>query len=424
MRALVWITLLGAILMYSSCKEDTDEIAPSVSITEPQDGQTVTMPDTIIVSARVEDDKQIEFINFGLVDINLNSIGQRISVGNISNPKEFSSTLEIIDLDIEDGTHYLEVFASDGTNDEREFIEMNIIAIPREYQGIVFLESISNDQTIKFIDTGGQVIDLTSSIEGDAIFSISSRLNSLRVFNSDANSLTSIQINSGLIQWEVLSVLQGLENAIDIQNDPFSRSTRILTDDSRIINYDKFGMIAGQVEFNSEWIPITMLVEESEIWLASFTPSGYRVSKLFKSTGFELDHFTLPDRPILLQRLNNDELIVIDEEGGVRILNSSVGGQFGISVVDSGDINSLLVNDGVAYFISSTSLYRYVTGAIQASIIHTGTEITGLTYDSVNQRLIIADSGSLEFYILNPLQNVGNVNIGGEIISPMTLFNK
>lgn len=422
MKSILNFLILSLLLSSHACKEDRDEISPSIIITEPSDGLLIEMPDTIAVTARVEDNEKLDFVNFGLVDQNLNSVGQRISVGDLSNPETFSLTLEVTDLDIENGTHFLEVFASDGNNDEREFVEVEVIAVPKIFLGIVYTDNDNPGLRVLYED-GSQEALYTASVTS-LDFSMSSRLNSVTFYDRDLNRLRSKAIELNDLIWEVPDLLNGSESLVEIRNDKYSRSSRILTDGNRVMNFNKSGTRSGDIMLNPEWEPITFYIDEADLWVASETPSGFRVSKLFKSTGFELDHFVLPERPTRLARLNEEEIIVLDELGDLYILDSFNGGQFNIPTEDTGEIVDLVVTDGTAYFATESSLYKYSSGGFQAPIVYSSSGINGMGFDDVNQRLIIAEGGSLQFFLLNPIQNVGTIAVGADIGGLQALFNK
>ena len=407
-----------------SCKDDKDEVPPSISISSPIENTLVEMPDTLIVSARVEDDKKLEFINFGVVNENLTSVGERVSVGSISNPEEFSLSLEVSDLDIESGVHFLEVFASDGENDSREFVELNVIAIPKIYEGCAYIDELPGGNSVFFLTTDGELFSFASSNSGNLHFSVDGRLDAISVFDAGQNNLIRYSLESSLELWSVSEVIDSNDDVVAMFNDPFSRSTRLLTDEPSVISYNKEGLNVGDIDLDSEWSPFLLLSEESSYWIVSETPSGYRVSEIFKSSGFETEFFIIPDRPQQIDRLNEQELILITEQGDIRILNTFQGGQFEVPVAVSEEILDIQVIGGEAYFNSATQLFRYVPSSFQAPAIYSGSGISSLTYDEIGQRLILAEDGVLKFFFLNPLQNIGNISAGSSLTQIEAVFNK
>ncbi len=416
------LILLIPCLLLIACKKDSDDEAPTVTITAPLDGLTIIMPDTIAVAATAQDNEQLEILNFGLVDENLNWVGERIFISDPSNPSSFNIALPVTDLDIASGTHFVEVLAGDGTNDEREFVEVNVIAIPRTYLGTAFKYPLGGAMVVGFQDVSGELTDLAS--DGDIFYAGDGRNGAAYVYYTGLNLLVSEDIDSGEMIWGSSEAVQAGESVVDMIYDPMVRRIYLLTDEPQIYAYSYLGSSFGNFEVDADYEVISFMESGEDIWLLSNSTTGHRLSRIFKSSGLEIEHFTLPYEPLRMAMFSPQDIVLVDTEGEVHLLDTQTGSQFGIPSAAGGDVNALVAVNGRAYFSSGQGVYRFDPSSAQVPQVHASNSITGMTYDEVGQRMIIADGSELRFYEPTLWQFLGSISAPQGASDLQALFNK
>jgi outer membrane protein assembly factor BamB len=408
--------------MLACKKESSDEQPPVVTITAPMEGLSIFMPDTIAVAASAEDNEQLDILNFGLVDENLNWVGERIYVSNPSNPASFNLALPVTDLDIASGTHYLEVLAGDGENDKRSFVEVNVIGIPRVFLGVTYHYEQGSTSSVAFQNTSSTAIEIASDEE--LFYAADGRQSSVYVFSESDRALRAYDLQTGEVKWSVSDAVPSGETVVELIYDPITRKVFILSDAPRIFSFGHQGAVFGSFEINSNYDVKALIADADDLWLLSSSSSGERLSRLFKSSGFEIENYSLNYTAVRMASITEDELILIDDEGDVHIVEVLSDDQYMIPVAGNGLVHSILTVAGTAYFASESSVFRYTAGGSQVPAVHSGTAISGMTYDEVGQRMILAEGGELRFYDLNTWQQVGTLPAEDAASDLHALFNK
>ncbi len=422
MRLLLIIGLSLSIL--SSCKKDEDTEAPVIQVTSPEEGFVIYMPDTIAVSATVRDNNELEFIRFGLIDADLNPVGERVNVSVTSNPLSFSLTLDVIDLDITSGLHYLEVSASDGTNDSREFVEVNVFEIPKVFQGVTYLAEGTSGDDIGVTKVDGEQITFFQPAGSGVQYCQSGRDGEVFIASNFDKTLKGYSIITGELSWETMSIASVLDNVLDCKYDQGSRRIVTLNSGPEVRTYSADGHAIGTVSLPNELDVIDIAVDGSYYYISSETSSGFRLSRVFKSSGFEVDSYSLSYEPIMFSLFGDEFLLLIDSNSDIHIVNTLNNDQFDISAANTSGFHSLVVEGDIAFLATGDEIYRVDNTMLQATSIYSSNGITGISYDDVEQRLIVSENGELKFFNPNPWQSLGSLPCPVGASSLEAVFNK
>lgn len=131
MRDQQWALLLGCLLLFcAACRKDKDSTAPNVRIFQPAAGSTVNIPDTITIGVHVEDDGIVEQLTVFLADANEVPVGPSVQMTIQSSNADVNVDLAITNERLATGQYTVIARASDGENDGRAFLDLNVQAAP------------------------------------------------------------------------------------------------------------------------------------------------------------------------------------------------------------------------------------------------------------------------------------------------------
>jgi len=196
-----WIVIL-LLLCCAGCRKDNDDSAPIVRILSPAAGSSYSIPDTIRVSVSVSDDRTLESLVIEVVDVN----GISISVPVVANLYERNSTVDrdlVIDRERTlSGTYTIVARASDGTNDGRAFLDIQVNETPLRLRSIFLAPAFSTASTaIQQVDSTGSVSDWTTvqDLNGIAVDSYSQHL---MVAGSQLHPFQALPTAAGSYPWQ------------------------------------------------------------------------------------------------------------------------------------------------------------------------------------------------------------------------------
>lgn len=417
------LILLLLTLLTAACKDDRDEVAPEVSISQPAEGLTIVMPDTIAVAATAEDNVQLELLSYGLVDADFAWVGERVYVSDPGNPESFNQTLSLTDLDIETGPHYVEVLASDGENDRRAYRAVNVIGIPRYYLGTSYVHAEGGSWWAGWTDASGTRLDHVSDGQGICA-AASGRQNALYCYKESVNVLEAYRLNDGLLMWSDGEVIPVDETVVDCVYDPELERIYLLSDEPRMFKYSKEGVAQGSWEIDADYDVGAFVLDGEYMYLLSMASAGHRLSQIYKSSGFEVEHRSLPEEPQQLAVVDDELVVVVEADGDLRVVDFDSGDQYSVPVSGAGEVQGMLSDEGRAYWATESAVYRYEADDNSVLEIYTGSGITGLSYDTVGQRLVVAEQGTLVFVDAGTGQVMGSLPAGTGASDLQALFNK
>lgn len=194
------------LIIISGCKKaDEDQNSPAIQCHFPLPNQQFTVGDTVWVSATVNDDENIESIKVSLYDSNKNcEMIQSVVFRENGKEKQISCELVLDNADMENGTYYLGITASDGVNDKSYYVPLSVNGLPRSLWGIIYVcTSTSNLVEVRKIDTLMQD-SLLVSFSGDYSSSeLSSKYRKLFVAGAQTGNLQAIDLPNKTISWSV-----------------------------------------------------------------------------------------------------------------------------------------------------------------------------------------------------------------------------
>lgn len=155
MRGVVLIVnLLFFVFLFPFCKDKEDAQPPVITFLEPGEHFIVTLPDTIMVVAKINDDKNITVVEVSVV----NDLGIPVATGGFYYPETpyfmVTSYLALTDKAIPGGNYSIKVTASDYYNITNAYRTIILNEIPKALQAYVAITaSLPFESRITKMDT-------------------------------------------------------------------------------------------------------------------------------------------------------------------------------------------------------------------------------------------------------------------------------
>jgi hypothetical protein len=421
MKRGLYILMVMLQLTWSGCKEDKDTSPPVLEVLAPGGGEEFQVPISLTVSFNVSDDRGVEFVRIELLDENQQSVENSLTISDPAS--SFSVAYLIESLDIETGLHYLNVVASDGENDSRFSVAINLFEIPKVLKGVAYVaesgggysarwKGVDNSERI-YHQANGPIEVLTSGRE-DAMY----------VYEQDSRTVFAYELDSEELKW---SSSLGLSEPFRVTHalyDPLRKRLAYLTDEPAIREMSRFGMTLGVHPISVNYSPYDFTSDDDHYWLSVGGSLGNRLVEIFKSTGFEVDQISLPFEARHIGFINENLLLAIDELEDVKRINVFTGNITPFPSAGALPTLDLLPLDGFGVFHSETSVYLFANGNSNAPEIYSGAQIGGLSYDEVGGTLIIAEGSSLQYFYPIPWQYLGEQSLAAPASDIRAVFNK
>jgi hypothetical protein len=157
-------------LVLSSCKEEKDEVLPTISIIEPGNNTLFSVLDTVRIRAQINDNENIVQVLLQLEELGSGrKVGQTLSFS----PNNVSYALDafyiIEDSLLNSGDYYFRIQAYDGENTTSEFASIRLRGIPQRALSYYLLLDRTNDRAIYEVDLNGQSNLITEAGQSNQI---------------------------------------------------------------------------------------------------------------------------------------------------------------------------------------------------------------------------------------------------------------
>lgn len=196
------LALLMAVLA-PACKKDADGTPPVVEILSIGAGSPITVPQDVMVTVRVSDDRSVEGLTVQL----LNAVGQAIAPVVSHAIGSASATVEVAvavhDERIPTGTFTLLARATDGANDGRAFADVAVTAAPLRFRGLYALGSGGASTPVYRLDSL-MTLSTLFVLPHDAANGALDTYESLLFVGGRVNGpVSAVDLNTGTTRWQI-----------------------------------------------------------------------------------------------------------------------------------------------------------------------------------------------------------------------------
>lgn len=391
-------TLLG----FAACKDKTDKEPPRVTIQKPYENQTFQTLDTIWVEASITDNEQLEWVVIQLLDAQYKTLSISKTVNASGSSYHLATEFFIDGPELESGTYYIAVRASDGENIGSAYVAVGISAIPREVEGH-FAVTHENGQTgiwqrgtgdgayelihTQYDDFGGAALNYRKNILG-----VASRTDGPAVFY-DTNEWESVLIIPG--------VAGGLPYFTGMRYNPGTGRTFLWKYDGDIMVFDDYVQQVNTFDVPDGYTPVDVFDLGDRHYVVDEQIAGPNYTlKTYSQAGLLLSSLNVNGRCKMVSRKSNDELYLwIDGVDGaeLKILNQYsllLGSPYSRPGTDLYDVAEM--SDGVFALLTSDGLlvYEYSSGntiVVSMSLNAPGT----IAYDDIAGQFHVVQNNSI-----------------------------
>jgi len=169
MNRLTYCLLLMSLIFFG-CKEEKDQVLPTVSVIQPGENSIFQVLDTIRVRASISDNENIEQVSLQLEEL---SSGRKVGKTKAFYPNSSSFELDdfyiVEDSLLRSGDYYFRVQAFDGENQNSAFSTIRLQGISRKKLGFYLLLDNGSEEVVYEVDERNQSSFLLSAGQCDEI---------------------------------------------------------------------------------------------------------------------------------------------------------------------------------------------------------------------------------------------------------------
>lgn len=395
-----WIVVIG-MMVFASCAKK-DETPPVIIISNPGENAVFDIYDTVHVQFSVSDETELVSASIKIVNTDFIPVTASISVTVSGNQQSGSGSIVIDDKQLPSADYFVLVSASDGTNDQLEYVAIRINEIPKARRAIYFADAngsgMSNIMLVDslfqamqlFVFPGQDVLKVTVNSDRDQLSLIGHFSTGIKTY--------SLQNHSLLWQDETFSLAQTPR-----YNDLFIYGNSVYTSlyDRELRAYNSSGSLTMNLNM-ADHRPQTIyadanyvLVEKQLIGTENHVLDAYHAA-----TRAYLWRLELPMDLVSICRLQSDQVLLFGNDGGqAKVLQYDIGdnGYWEPRQLPAGKVLAAAKMDGLTFAIAHGSgLYAYTYSPNYLNQILPGSVFQTVVFDEDNGVLIAAEGNMLK----------------------------
>lgn len=414
-----WVYFILLTFIFA-CSEDKDDNPPQIIIESPSENRSAQIGESFLVEGSVQDDEGIESVRISLINTNTKVPveGSKTFRPNAKN-YELSYLFKLSNPQMESGSYYFEVMASDKDNEASAFRSVFVNQVPRVLKGILLATKNSGSTHLK-------VLEINQS-NARNMLSLSVPIKSA-VLNNLYQQLWIIPKGSNDIQLVDLSEetsTQSISAPQTPQNDAFAHAQQsgnllYVADYSGLINaYNP--SLSDSYTYNSpgQTYVETFDVFQDRIFIAEQGTgiSGSLLRSIWKGSGGVIES----------ANLNRDILKIIVLEEDVALLFSNQSGSTQVeefffsngSLVSMTNISNELIFDAIQLssnnfiFASRQAVYRFDYQSKNTITLMSG-NVKSIHFEESRNEFLVAHDNYVSIYSASSFQQINSYQISNE----------
>ncbi len=425
--ALLLVFLAVGIL---ACKKDKDETAPRVRIIAPVAGTSINVPDTFTVRVEVSDDHIVEAVTIELLDADGITVASAGSISVNASSGTFARDIQLTDERLRSGSYTLAARASDGENDGRGFLGINVLEAPLRLRSIFLAPPFSTGPvSIMRIDSLGELSTWATSQDFNGI-AVDSYGQHLIVAGSRFAPLQALPTAASANLWQVNAPANDQEEQFTaVTVDPKDSRVYFATRDGFIRGYTGAGIqqFIAQCLEGHRCEAIVVLDGEVATWQRAVVGGASQIVS-YSVAGTVLHQFLLEHERVALFHRTGTSLVHFANEAGsglIENMNVSVGGTPEVRNFPGETIRAVVRLDANTYVIAlDDRLVRYTYSTDLVSQISAGISADALAYESATGALYVAEGSTLHSLDASTGMVINTVSTGSPIGHILPLLNR
>jgi hypothetical protein len=432
LKLLTWISVLALAFLFG-CKKDEDAVKPVITLSTPTHLTTYSALDVVLFVGSVSDETDLATVTLEVVDADFVRVVAPHSFSPRENSLDFSQGIALDDIHLESGTYYAMVTASDGTNEARKWVEINIYEVGLATKGFFIVSEPSpNDIDIHYLDSEGTLSQFQSLSSYDYGGStVSSYHQQFSIAGAYQGDLVSYHVTTGGLLWSAAigntSGQSWFSNLTHSEND--LRTYVAVEEEGRIKAYDQVGGVRMNAATLTNYKPGLSIVLGDRLLLEELPLSSgvAMMTVYFKASGVVDYHQSLGLDVVKMFERNSDEVYIFGNDGGdseMTIFDVENNSLFSPHPMPTGNIRDAAQVGADFYVIAhetEVKTYTYSSNSLLTFI--PGVDADKLAYDQVNQQVLVVTGNTISWYNLS-----GNLMSTYVHSSPITdlhvLYNK
>lgn len=419
---------LTVLISTTGCKKG-DEQPPSVEITYPTGNPTYDVLDTIEVAAQVQDNEGIVSVSFSLTNSTNSTVasGTFSSVDGVSSD-QFVGSIPVKDIHLPSGTYYINVVASDGENEGRDFKEIQLNEVPLERKAVlVFSRSATSNLQVDTLGANNEIATATNFSSDFTFGAANSHDQTIMVTGEEFDGISVLNFPN----FELISQSPSLNDSSepfyhDLFYSTLDNDFYVTSRDNRIRSYSGSGQQQLIIQTQNNYRPYQIAANEDHIFVEEIQVgnNNRRLSIYNRSSGTFFQSAPTQHEIVDLEPVNSDRTLVAanDEDGNGRVIfyvfdgnyfdevNSTLPDGAIRDICKVNESNFLIAHDNGIFRYSTTNnnIYNLSPGIAAEHLAFDQT--TGLIFASENNELHAIDyqTGSTQgsFSVTNPIEGI------------------
>ncbi|MCB0769202.1 MAG: hypothetical protein KDC00_02210 [Flavobacteriales bacterium] len=425
----IWLAAM-VVLSVAACRKEEDRTPPSIEVLAPASGALFMVPDTIQVTVRLGDERELESVVFQLVDGNGITVGRSVTVPLSGTSTTVSGDLVLSDERLLSGTYVILVRANDGSNDSRAFRDVQVLEAPLRLRSVYLTPPFTAETaTIRRIDSLGQLSDwaTVADLNGAAVDGYSQHV---MLAGSRAAPFSALPTAPWSVPWEFLPPGNDQpEQFTGLTVDPLDGHTYFATRDGFIRGFTGDGAqrFTAQTLMGYRCYAITVLGDRVATWQRAIAQPDQRVVS-YTLAGTVLDILPVDqDLVAMFQRTSTSALLFANQDGQGKIVELfiSQGGSPILRTFPEGAILATTRMDANTFFLALPDrIVRYRSDDHSVTTVVSSVTGTALAYEPATGTLMIARGGDLLMVDPNNGTIVNTISNGTDIGSVLPLRNR
>ncbi len=427
MKNFLWLFSFFLISILISCKDDSDNQVPTISITGPQENTEFPVLSQVVVEAQISDNEIVERVQVSLIsDQTKNRVLPvvDIQVGQKEYPLDIA--FEISDSLLKTGRYYIKVEAFDGQNSTSAFRYINIRGMNTERTGVFVMCEGSFTSDLYFDQ---------NAFNFSRIHQFSSNYGA-SVFNRLNQQLWFVPQNGNRIE-----MFDPVKNAVDfsrVYNSNFTNPFESLKSYNRDVFFtvSDLGVKALNQNQNENYTYLTPATKKVEslgvgeqfnvVEEVDRNGTNRVLRVLSKSNGANLRSRTIFNDVVDLEFLDEENVLVFynSTQGGGVMLFNAITSTLQTNIFNSDSIRQVVKTNVGDFVISTKSSIETFRPSTQNLTNYLTIREAVLGYDQVNNELYVGFGRQLRVYAYRQVSPLRSTTLPSKIVGINVKLNQ
>lgn len=430
MRRWVIIILFALQLFLYGCGKDKDAVKPEITISSPSENQIFTALDTIQITSTIEDETTLEQVDITICDNNKVPVLATVTVV----PQDKKITVQIPyalnDVNLESGSYYLWIRASDGNNIAGKYRGIHISAVPRELK-YVYIMSLFNSTTVRLHRkvTGGNLENI-SDINGDLSSTISSsRFQIVATCGSTFGDLNVYDVSSGSLQWSE-PVISDPPFPYFINSGMYDEILYCSYYSGNIKGFNNNGTQVFSANTMYGSFPSVLFANNNFLFADHGFYSGteHAFGMYYLSSGAYRQHIITDYIATNIFQMDDDNIFIFGNQNGqgiIRLYSISGNSTWESHTLPAGMISDVVqINENDYIIAHESGLYKYQYDMSSLTSYVSGMNAAKIKFDAINSDIYAAEGNTIYIYDYSSHALISSITVPDPIVGFELLYNK